>query len=119
MRAWLPYQFFELNGRYREERTACRPNPVVTVPECLQGSGHWQLRVRYGEVNEESRKWPTRSKHTISSNSFTLRRTTMAEPGGVSEVLGAGNEPAAEVSVADTPVVPMANASTAEAAKTR
>ena len=41
----------------------------------------------------------------------------MAESGGVSEILGAGNEPAAEVSVADTPVDPTAAALAAEAAK--
>ena len=41
----------------------------------------------------------------------------MAESGGVSEILGAGTEPAAEGSVAETPVDPTAAALAAEAAK--
>ena len=41
----------------------------------------------------------------------------MAESGGVSEVLGAGNEPAAEASVAETPLDPTAAALAAEVAK--
>jgi hypothetical protein len=41
----------------------------------------------------------------------------MAELGGVSEILGAGTEPAAEGSVAETPVDPTAAALAAEAAK--
>jgi len=41
----------------------------------------------------------------------------MTESGGVSEILGAGTEPAAEGSVAETPVDPTAAALAAEAAK--